>query len=1572
MCPLLCALSLALHQPAAVPPDPAQALFGPANLVAWCVVPFDAKKRTPAQRVAMLRACGVKRLAWDWRDEHLATMDEEFDLLVKAGIELTAVWFPAALPGPGERILKSLAQHKLKPQLWVSLGDPAPGKPPAAKVLAAAATLRPIVEAGARQGCPVALYNHGGWFGEPENQVLVLDALKPYPPGTVGIVYNLHHGHDHLARLPAMLRAIRPHLLCVNLNGMDLDGDRHGRKILQMGQGNRDNDCLTAIVGSGYRGPIGVLGHTDHDAELTLRDNLDGLAWLLRQRLGANPGPRPVPRTPVPMRVEAKPAQSANPGDAGWLAEGKPQYRTAPLTAEVRAVLGDAAEFRVLLAVDNKNSPAHWELFTSPGKGELSLFMPGRKPDHLHSTKVLTDGQEHTIGLVLADESVELWVDGIRVAQAPGKGMGLTALPGPLGIGRLVEGHLRSGGGVRWARLRTGRHTPHQTALPPAADPATVGLWDFQKGATPPGGKSAGQPDASRLANPALRELPPKILGKEPLGYDPLVLKNLLAASRDQGNAARGAQLFVSARQACLSCHKVGAQGGTVGPDLTLLATCQPPEAIVEAVLWPGRTVRPEFKAWQFATDSGRVVQGYLESATPGTVRIREAATGKVVEFAEKEIEERKEIGSLMPGGVAEALNDQERADLVRFLLDLGKDPAALKSVADHAGKSHLPETFSYNRDPIDPENTRHWQSFPNRERLYDFYAKEARHFSAQPNRPAVVQAFPGLDMGKHGHWGNQNEDTWKSGEWGKANLGGILAGVFRSPRPRPEGPLAPVTREVTLLAFRLIQGNSAPTAALQATLEASLQPTRRPPAATPPGDLQVIRGVCLRLGDRGELATCFNPETLAYEAVWKGGFVSFSTIRHGFMDGLKPVGELLPLPPSAAPAATVNPASSRYLGYYRHGDRVIFHYRLNGVEYLDSAWAEKGRFVREVGPRANSPLEKFTRGGGKPRWPERLERRILMGTGSPYAIDTLETPHENPWRSPFFPGDIAHLAGGASLVCTMQGDVWRVDGITRQKGTVIWRKVASGLHQALGMVVHQGVPYVLGRDQITRLEDPDGDGEYDHHACFSSAYKPSAGGHDFICGLERSPDGSFFLASSNQGVVRVTPDGQSAAVLATGFRNPDGIGLAPDGRITVPCSEGEWTPSSMLCEIKKGGFYGYTGPREGKAPDLPLVYLPRGIDNSAGGQVAVPDNRWGPLQGTMVHFSFGACSHHLLLREEIDGQPQGTIVPLPGEFRSGAHRGRFHPDDGQLYVAGMQGWGSYALDDGCIQRVRYTGAPVQLPLDCHAHANGMLLRFSLPVDLGLLALPQNSIALAWNYRYGPAYGSPEFSTRHFGLKGHDVLPIRKVHVLGDGRTVFVEIPDLQPVNTLHLSLRVGPASPVDLFATVHRLAPDYTLLPGYSPSGKTIQPHPILADLSLATKTVPNRWRHPLPGSRPLLVNAGPNLSFAPRELKAAPGENLALTFHNPDGVPHNLALLAPGSLQRVGGLANRLISDPDAAARHYIPETGDVMVYTDVVNPGEKFTIYFKAPATKGNYPFVCTFPGHWMVMNGTLLVQ
>jgi azurin len=81
---------------------------------------------------------------------------------------------------------------------------------------------------------------------------------------------------------------------------------------------------------------------------------------------------------------------------------------------------------------------------------------------------------------------------------------------------------------------------------------------------------------------------------------------------------------------------------------------------------------------------------------------------------------------------------------------------------------------------------------------------------------------------------------------------------------------------------------------------------------------------------------------------------------------------------------------------------------------------------------------------------------------------------------------------------------------------------------------------------------------------------------------------------------------------------------------------------------------------------------------------------------------------------------------------------------------------------------------------------------------------------------------------------------------------------------------------------------------------------------------------------------------------------------------------LIRPGALERVGDLANKMVADPEAAVRHYVPASPDVLSYTDVVPPQERFTIHFRAPAEKGRYPFLCTFPGHWMVMNGQLIVE
>src|SRR5262249_40921819 len=161
---------------------------------------------------------------------------------------------------------------------------------------------------------------------------------------------------------------------------------------------------------------------------------------------------------------------------------------------------------------------------------------------------------------------------------------------------------------------------------------------------------------------------------------------------------------------------------------------------------------------------------------------------------------------------------------------------------------------------------------------------------------------------------------------------------------------------------------------------------------------------------------------------------------------------------------------------------------------------------------------------------------------------------------------------------------------------------------------------------------------------------------------------------------------------------------------------------------------------------------------------------------------------------------------------------------------------------------------------------------------------------------------SPELSARHPGTPGHDPVAITSAHVLPDGRSLFLEIPDLQPVNQLHLQLRVGGQAAQDLFLTVHRLGAPFTDLPGYPPPTRTTAAHPILADLASAKKAPPNPWRQALAGARSVAVQADKNLTFAQRTLTVRAGESIKLTFANPDEVPHNWVLIKPGALQRVG----------------------------------------------------------------------
>lgn len=311
-------------------------LFARTNLIAWCIVPFDAKKRGPEERAAMLEKLGFKLFAYDYRAEHIPTFDAEMEALKRHHVRLLAWWFPGALNDEAKLILEVLKRHDIREaQLWVTGG----GEPTKnaeeqkARVETEAQRIHPIAAAAANIGCSVALYNHGGWFGEPENQIAIIEKLRGFGPTNVGIVYNLHHGHDHLDRFAELLAKMKPHLFALNLNGMLRDGDKAEKKILPIGQGDLDLALLKMIRDSGWRGPIGVLNHTDEDAETRLQENLRGLERLVAQ-LDPPSGAGVPPAIPV-----SQPAAGGTPAPLSkyWAVEDPKEREKLPLYKTIPA-----------------------------------------------------------------------------------------------------------------------------------------------------------------------------------------------------------------------------------------------------------------------------------------------------------------------------------------------------------------------------------------------------------------------------------------------------------------------------------------------------------------------------------------------------------------------------------------------------------------------------------------------------------------------------------------------------------------------------------------------------------------------------------------------------------------------------------------------------------------------------------------------------------------------------------------------------------------------------------------------------------------------------------------------------------------------------------------------------------------------------------------------------------------------------------------------------------------------------------------------------------------------------------
>ena len=465
------------------------------------------------------------------------------------------------------------------------------------------------------------------------------------------------------------------------------------------------------------------------------------------------------------------------------------------------------------------------------------------------------------------------------------------------------------------------------------------------------------------------------------------------------------------------------------------------------------------------------------------------------------------------------------------------------------------------------------------------------------------------------------------------------------------------------------------------------------------------------------------------------------------------------------------------------------------------------------ITPAPTEDLSSFTK--GKTNKPSEIITEGIIGKeANGFASDTLTMPQgeKNPSRSwmrlggfDFFPDN-----PDRAVVCTWMGDVWLVDGVAGDLKKLKWRRICSGLFQPLGLKIVGGKIYVTCRDQIARLHDFNGDEQIDFIENFNNDHQVTEHFHEFAMGLQVDGEGNFYYAKSARHaktalvphhgtLLKVSPDGKETTILATGFRAANGVCLNPDGTWIVTDQEGHWNPKNRINYVRKGGFYGniygYTDVTDesDEAMEQPLCWITNGFDRSPAELIWVPKNAgWGALNGTLLNLSYGYGNIYTVPHEVISGQAQGGMCRLPlASFPTGIHRGRFHPENGQLYVAGMFAWAGNQKGDGGFFRVRSTGNPSHLPIGLRVRESRVEIDFTDEIS----ADSKFSVK-TWDLKRTKNYGSKHYNEKE--------LEIDKIAV--EGKTATLTIPDLAPTRGMEIKCDLGGGIERVIHNSIHRV----------------------------------------------------------------------------------------------------------------------------------------------------------------------
>ncbi len=501
---------------------------------------------------------------------------------------------------------------------------------------------------------------------------------------------------------------------------------------------------------------------------------------------------------------------------------------------------------------------------------------------------------------------------------------------------------------------------------------------------------------------------------------------------------------------------------------------------------------------------------------------------------------------------------------------------------------------------------------------------------------------------------------------------------------------------------------------------------------------------------------------------------------------------------------------------------------------------------------------------------------------------------------------------------------------------------------------------------------------------------------------------------------LKITADGKMEP-WATGMRSPCGTGWI-DNSFFYADNQGDWIGSGGLVEVSKGDFTGnpvglewaampnspvkvrlediysrvdpqlapvggpYPNPenkedergvrlfeiaKEVKGVKLPAVWLPHGVLGISLSDIFIDktNGKFGPFAGQVFIGDMGQSRIARVFLEKVKGVYQGAAIDFRSGFESGVMRMAWG-QNGELYIGQTnRGWGSTGKEPFGLQVLTWTGkTPFEMKA-VRAMPDGFEIEFTMPVDEASAKNIASYSAMNFIYKYHAAYGSPVVDEGNCAVKAAivsaDKMRVRivvdslKQYLIHELKLSGIKNREGKPLlhNTAYYTLNEIPDG--------EKIVVTQSAKPHLNHQLTQTKPTAPVTTAKRITK-MPEGWKAP---DKTIVIGTQPGLKFDKQTITVKAGSKIKLTFKNSDDMMHNLVIVMPGTANAVGEQALNL--GVQGSKLNYIPNSKNVLFHTKVLSANTNDTIYFTAPLKPGKYTYVCTYPGHYLVMQGTLEV-